>query len=155
MNSTETKMDFFEIGDTTSLICTDSSLGDVIRSTLRELHFKFHTADSADQAIERTRYTSYDMIIIQENFAGATLKSNTVLNYVSALPMAERRYSMMVLIGESFKTLDAMQAFTHSVQLVVNVEDILNLTAILKKTWAEFESLYKTYKDVFAGLGEK
>jgi len=95
------------------------------------------------------------MIIIQENFAGATLKSNTVLNYVSALPMAERRYSMMVLIGESFKTLDAMQAFTHSVQLVVNVEDILNLTAILKKTWAEFESLYKTYKDVFAGLGEK
>jgi hypothetical protein len=38
---------------------------------------------------------------------------------------------------------------------VVNPADLPNLTAILKKSWAEFQHLYKIYKDVFSHLGEK
>ena len=148
-------MDFFEIGDKTSLICADSSIGEVVRATLRELGFKFHTAETSDLAIERMRYNTYDMIVLQDNFAGSTLKSNIVLMSLSGLPMSQRRTSIVVLIGSSFKTLDAMQAFGHSVQLVVNTMDLPNLTAILKKSWAEFQSLYKVYKDVFASVGEK
>ncbi len=148
-------MDFFEVGDKTSLICTDTNVGEVVRSTLRELGFKFHTAETSDLAVERTRYNSYDIIVLQENFAGSTLKSNVVLNYLSGLPMSQRRTSMVVLIGSGFKTLDALQAFGYSVQLVVNTMDLPNLTAILKKSWAEFQSLYKVYKDVFASVGEK
>ena len=155
MSSIETKMDFFEVGDKTSLICTDLNIGEVVRATLRELGFKFHTAETAELAIERTRYNQYDIIIIQENFAGSTLKSNVALNYLAMLPMAQRRYSMIVVIGPAFKTLDALQAFAQSVQLVVNPADLPNLTAILKKSWAEFQNLYKIYKDVFAHLGEK
>jgi hypothetical protein len=148
-------MDFFEVGDKTSLTCTDNNVGEVVRSTLRELGFKFHTAENSDLAIERTRYNSYDIIVLQENFAGSTMKSNVVLTYLSALSMSQRRTSMVVLIGSGFKTLDAMQAFGHSVQLVVNASDLPNFTAILKKSWAEFQAMYKVYKDVFASVGEK
>jgi hypothetical protein len=155
MSTPESKMDFFEVGDKTSLICADPTVGEVVRTTLRELGFKFHTTESSELAIERTRYNAYDIIVIQENFAGSTLKSNVVLNYLVHLPMPQRRYSMIVVIGSGFKTLDAMQAFSYSVQLVVNTMDLPNLTAILKKSWSEFQNLYKVYKDVFAGLGEK
>jgi hypothetical protein len=155
MSTTESKMDFFEVGDKTSLICTDATVGEVVRATLRELGFKFHTAESPELAIERTRYNAYDIIVVQENFAGGTLKSNIILSYLAPLGMSQRRHSMIVVIGSGFKTLDAMQAFAHSVQLVVNTMDLPNFTAILKKSWAEFQTLYKVYKDVFATTGEK
>ena len=155
MSSPETKMDFFEVGDKTALICTDSTAGEAIRESLRELDYKFHTAETPDLAIERLRYTPYDVIIIQENFSGTSLKSNPLLSYLTPLPMAQRRNSMICLVGTSFKTLDAMQAFAQSVHLVVNPMDLVNFTAILKKGRAEFDNTYKVYKDVFAAMAEK
>lgn len=148
-------MDFFELGDKTSLICGDSNTTDMARTTLRELGFKFHTAETPELAIERMRYTSYDCIIIHENFAGSSLRSNAVMNFLAALPMAQRRFWFVCLVGPSFKTLDAMQAFAHSVHLVLNPADLPNLTAILKKGLAENELLYRSYKDILAAMGEK
>ena len=153
--SSQEKMDFFELGDKTSLICGDSSTTEAAKATLRELGYKIHTAETPELAIERMRYANYDCIIVQENFAGSSLRSNAVLNYLIPLPMAHRRYWFVCLVGPSFKTLDAMQAFAQSVHLVLNPADLPNLTAILKKGLAEFELLYRTYKDALAALGEK
>ena len=153
--SSADKIDFFELGDKTSLICADPNSAEVAKTTLRELGFKFHTAETPELAIERLRYTNYDCIIIHENFAGSSLRSNMVLNYLAPLPMSQRRYSFVCVIGPSFKTLDAMQAFAQSVHLVLNPIDLPNLGAILKKGLAEFEQLYRTYKDTIATLGEK
>ena len=148
-------MDFFELGDKTSLICGDSATTDAAKTTLRELGFKFHTAETPELAIERMRYTNYDCVIIHENFAGSSLRTNAILNFLAPLPMAQRRYWFVCLVGPSFKTLDAMQAFGQSVHLVLNPIDLPNLTAILKKNLAEFELLYRAYKDSLAALGEK
>lgn len=148
-------MDFFELGDRTALICADPALRETVKATLNELDFKVHAADSAEPAIEQIRYTYYDCIVVQENFAGSTLRSNAVMNYISPLPMAQRRNSFVCLIGTPFKTLDAMQAFAQSVHLVVNPVDLPNLTAILKKGLAEFEATYKTYRHTLEALGEK
>lgn len=154
MSSSE-KIDFFEVSDLTSLICTDPSVGDVVRATLRELNFKFHTADSMETGIERIRYNLYDIIVLQDNFAGSSLKSNAILSYLAPLAMAQRRYSMVVLIGGGLKTFDAMEAFGNSVQLVVSTSDLPNFSAILKKSWTGFQSMYRIYTDVFASMGEK
>ena len=148
-------MDFFELGDKTSLVCADPTATESIRATLKDIGFKSHTAETGETAIEKVRYTPYDVIIIHENFAGSSLKSNNLLNYLQPLPMAQRRYSFVCLIGPSFKTLDAMQAFAQSVHVVVNPADLPNLSAILKKSLAEFDLLYKVYKDVMAAQSER
>ena len=153
--SSQEKTDFFELGDKTSLICGDAATQEAARNTLRELGFKFHTAETPEFAIERMRYTNYDCIIIHENFAGSSLRTNAVLTFLAALPMAQRRYWFVCLVGPSFKTLDAMQAFAQSVHLVLNPADLPNLTAILKKGLAEFELLYRAYKESLAAMGEK
>ena len=154
MSSSE-KADFFELGDKTSLICADANTAEVVKATLRELGFKFHVAETPEMAVERMRYTNYDCVVVQENFAGSSLRSNAVLNYLAPLPMVQRRYSFVCLIGPSLKTLDAMQAFGQSVQLTLNPVDLPNLGPILKKGLAEFEQLYRTFKDTLAALGEK
>jgi len=155
MSSSESKMDFFDVGDKTALVCADPGLGESVRGSLRDLGFKFHTAETPELAIDRIRYTQYDVLILQENFAGGSLKSNAMLNYLAPLSMSQRRYTMTVLIGSSVKTLDAMEAFGLSVHVLVNTSDLPNLTAILRKSKNEFDSQYKVYKDVFASLGEK
>jgi hypothetical protein len=152
---TSDKTDFFEVGDKTSLICADAVIRDAAKATLRELGFKFHVAETPELSVDRLRYTSYDCIVVHEIFAGATLRTNAVLNYLTPLPMAQRRYSFICLIGPSFKTLDAMQAFAQSVHLVVNPADVPNLGPILKKGLVEFELLYRAYRDTSAATGGK
>ena len=138
------------MGDKTSLICADPGTAEVVKETLHELGFKFHVAETPEMAAERMRYTHYDCILVQENFAGSSLRSNSVLNYLAPLSMGQRRYSFVCIIGLSFKTLDAMQAFSHSVHLVLHPSDFPNFGAILKKGVAEFELHYRTYKEVWA-----
>src|SRR6516225_765463 len=140
--SSQEKMDFFEVGDKTSLICADPGTTETAKATLRELGFKLHVAETPELAIERMRYTNYDCVIVHENFAGSSVRSNAVLNFLAPLPMAQRRYTFVCLIGPSFKTLDAMQAFSQSVHLVLNPLDLPNLGPILKKGLAEFDQLY-------------
>ena len=154
MSSPE-KMDFFELGDKTSLICADPATTEVVKTTIRELGFKYHTSERPELAIDRMRYTNYDCIVLHENFAGSSLRSNAVLNYLAPLPMPQRRHSFICLVGPSLKTLDAMQAFVQSVHLVLNPLDLPNLGPILKKGLAEFEVLYRMYKDTYAAMGEK
>ena len=151
--STPEKMDFFELGDKTSLICGDNNTVEMAKATLRELGFKFHIAETPELAIERMRYTTYDCVIVHENFAGSSLRSNAV--FQPQLPMAQRRYSFVCLVGPTFKTLDAMQAFGQSVHLVLNPSDLPNLGPILKKGLAEFDLLYKAFKDTATAMGEK
>lgn len=153
--SSPDKLDFFELGDKTSLVCVDQASSEVVRDTLRELGYKFHTAETGELAVERIRYTSYDCIVVHENFAGSSLKSNPVINFLTPLAMPQRRNSFVCLIGPSFKTLDAMQAFGESVHLVLNPIDLPNLGPILKKGLAEFDQLYKSYRDTLATLGER
>ena len=148
MSTELSKFDFFELGDKTSLICADPGTTELARSVVRELGYKSHVAETAEMAIERFRYTPYDVLIIHESFAGNSLHSNALLNYLATLPMNQRRHAFVCLIGSSFKTLDAMQAFTHSVHLVVHPADLPNFAAILKKSTAEFAVLYKVYNDV-------
>ena len=153
--SSQDKMDFFEVGDKTSLICADPTTTELVKATLREIGYKYHTAETPELAVERMRYTSYNVVVVHENFAGSSLRSNAVLNYLSPLPMAQRRYSFVCLIGPSLKTLDAMQAFGQSVHLTLNPLDLPNLGPILKKSITEFEMLYSAYRDTLATLGEK
>jgi ActR/RegA family two-component response regulator len=145
-------LDFFEVGDKTALICSDMYASEDARRTLKELGYKCHVAETVEMAIERLRYTAYNIVIVQETFAGSSLASNSLLKYLTELPMAQRRNSLVCLVGRSFKTLDAMQAFWQSVHVVVHPSDMPNFTPILKKSIAEFELMYKVYNSAVAAL---
>jgi ActR/RegA family two-component response regulator len=143
-----------EVGDKTALICDDGPGTESLKSTLEQEGFKCHMAETPERAIERMKYTSYDVITIDQNFGGSTLEMNSVLMYLAPLPMAQRRNSFVVLIGDGFRTLDAMQAYARSVHLVVNPSDLSNMGAILKKCLADFETFYRMYRSVLAETEE-
>jgi len=155
MSKAELNQDFFELGDRTSIICADPGTTEIVRNSLKDLGFKMHFADSEDGALDRIRYTQYNCIVIHENFAGSILQTNAVIQHLAPLPMNQRRGSFICLIGDSFNTLDAMQAFAQSVHVVINPSDLPNLTAILKKGLAEFEMAYRVYRISLDSQGER
>ena len=142
-----------EIEDETALICDEGPSATESQYSLGELGYKCHTADTGVRAIERMKYTPYDLVLVAENFAGSSLETNPVLQYLKPLPMAQRRNTFVVAIGDSFRTLDAMQAYANSVHLVINPSELANIAAILKKGLAEFNLLYRAYKRVQAEIG--
>src|SRR5688572_10974200 len=147
------RLDLFELGDKTALICADLLTTESVRAALKSLGYKSHSAETSETAIDRLRYTAYDVVVIHENFAGSSLRSNAMLSYLATLPMAQRRNSFVCLIGDSLRTFDAMQAFAESVHIVVHPMDLPNFAAILRKSIAEFELLYKVYKDAIEAQG--
>ena len=49
--SSQVRLDFFELGDKTSLICADPNTTDVAKATLRDLGFKFHIAEDDPELV--------------------------------------------------------------------------------------------------------
>ena len=81
--------------------------------------------------------------------------TNRIVQALERIDLRINEGEFVCLVGPSLKTLDAMQAFVQSVHLVLNPADLPNLGPILKKGLAEFELLYRAYKDIYASMGEK
>lgn len=137
-----------EVGQKTALICDDTEAVERIQKTLEGLGYKCYVSESPERAIERLRQTSFDAIVIGERYGGESLDSNPVHDLVKHLPMDQRRNSFVFMVGESFTTLNAIEAFSHSVHLVVNSGQLATLGPVLRKSLSDFELFYRVYRDV-------
>ncbi|BCB96648.1 hypothetical protein JZK55_15700 [Dissulfurispira thermophila] len=143
-------------GFKTALICDDNpETQDSINSALKNLNYKIDISTNSADTFEKVRFNQYDVIILNENFAGSTPENNEVLKFFQNMPMISRRHIFLALIGQNFKTLDNMTAFSKSVNAVINKSDIANLTNILKKSIADNEQFYKIYKETLRKLGKR
>src|SRR2546430_6206407 len=98
------------------------------------MFFFFFFNDTATTEIYTlSLHDALPIFIVHENFAGSSLRSNAVLNFLATLPMAQRRHWFVCLVGASFKTLDAMQADRKSTRLNSSHSQISYAVFCLKK----------------------
>ena len=152
----ENRLDFFEPGDLTSLVCVDvPEIQRPIVDQLGELNYKIHTGLFAEDILLKLRAHTYDVVIISEHFNGADLESNTIVAAAVDMPLRQRRRQFVVLLGASFQTNDEMQAFQHSVDLVVNVSDAANLKPVLRRGVNRKHELYAPLDSAIKETGVK
>ncbi|MBI5186615.1 MAG: zinc-ribbon domain-containing protein [Nitrospinae bacterium] len=152
----EPAVNYFEEYDGTeplALVCDKENHGD-IENILKELGYRMSIAENATVAINKMKFNRYDMIIINENFDDFSLKENPVLLHIQPMPMVERRFVFVVLLGKSFKSMDKMAAFTLSVNLVVNIKDMGNIAGLLKQSIQENERFYKIFREALVAGGK-
>jgi hypothetical protein len=125
------------------------------KAGLSGLGYKCHVVDS--HPIFETRYNqvAYQIAVIEENFAGGSILDNATLRMVQELPMAQRRNVVFFLIGQSFESLNTMQAFCRSVHCVLNFSELQMLPEVVQKTIAENDMFLRTYRDVQKRIYEK
>jgi CheY-like chemotaxis protein len=139
-----------------ALVCEDAPERQaVIKAALEQIGFTMLAVKNADDAVERMRRDVYELVIIDEQYQGATPLDNAVLAAVRAMTMSQRRWMFVALVGREFKTFDNAMAFARSVNVVVNVNDLPHFPAILKKGITEHVEFYRAFRQVLTDAGKR
>jgi len=143
----------YEEGDQLALIL-DEGNKDLWTKILTEKDYKIQYANSPEHAVHKMKFTQFHFVALNENFGGVSLQESAIYKSILEMPMELRRNIFVALAGKEFKTLNDMQAFQYSVNVVVNVKDFAKLGDILKKSIGEFEMFYKVFKETLKALGK-
>ena len=138
------------------LVCVDdASRQGVIKTALEQLGFTMYAAKSTEEAVERLRRDAFEIAVVDEQFQGSNALDNEVLQALSTMPMSIRRYMYVALLGRTYKTFDNMAAFSRSVNVVVNLNDLPHLPAILRKGITENNEFYRVFREMLAEVGKR
>lgn len=132
----------------------DTRHKDVLTRILKEKEYQIEEARSPEHAVHKIKITEYDLVVLDEMYGNQTLEENAAYQNLLEMPMTSRRKIFFILVGGKFKTLNNMQAFQHSANLVVNESDLDKLPQVLKKSLNEHEMFYKVFKESLHALGK-
>jgi hypothetical protein len=125
---------------------------DAAKSVLAENGYKVHAASNHDDFIVRFGRIQYNLVVIEELFAANTPEENVTLRHIQQMPMTQRRHTVFILLGNSFNTLNTLQAFQQSVHAVVNRDEMALLgpsilAPIIQRVVADNELFLHVYRD--------
>ncbi len=155
MNSTpHNRLDFFELGDRTALVCLDvPEIQRIVVEQLGELGYKIHTGLFIEDILLKLRAHAYDVVIVSEHFNATDSASNPIIATAIDAPSAQRRKQFIAVLGSSFNTGDEMQAFTASVDLVIGLADVVNLRPILRRGVNRAQEFYAPFNEALRAAG--
>src|SRR5580704_17753342 len=81
-----------------------------VKTALAELGYKVHVVENYEQFDFRYNQTNYQIVVVEETFAGADSLENPTLRMIQNLPMGQRRHAVVFLLGPTMETLNTMQA---------------------------------------------
>jgi CheY-like chemotaxis protein len=140
--------DFVGADVETALICeTDPVLRDKIDAEITSMGYQITVPTSAKDALKNLRYHVYDLIVVNDNFDTDNPVHNEVLNYVANLNMSTRRKMFVAMISNVFRTGDSMAALSHSVNYVINLKNIGDISQIITNTIADNEEFYHVFRE--------
>lgn len=153
-DASDKPFDFVKEGGKTALICeSDPSIKAKISNTLKEMGYRLTEPASALDALKKMSFHVYDIVVLNENFDTENPDANDVLKYLESLPMSTRRNIFVALISSRFRTMDNMTALNKSVNTVINVENIDDISMIIKLSVADNEAFYHIFKETLKKTG--
>jgi len=125
---------------------------DAARTVLSEVDYKVHAASNHDDFIVRYGRIQYQVVLMEELFCANAPEENLTLQYVQGLPMAQRRHTVFILLGNEFSTLNTLQAFQQSVHAVINRDEMAMLGPtvlgpIIQRVVADNDLFLHTYRE--------
>jgi hypothetical protein len=144
----QNRLDVFEPGDLTALICVDvPEVQRIVVDQLTSLNYKIHTGLFLEDILLKMRAHVYDVIVISEHFNASDMGSNPIVAAAINAPSQERRRQFLVAVGSTLTTNDEMQAFQHSVDLVVGLSDVVNLRPVLRRGVNRVTEFYGPFRE--------
>ncbi len=148
-DASQKPFDFLEAGSRTAIVCTtDAAVKPALMEAMEEMGYHVTEAKDARDALRNMWYHAYHMVLLDERFDTQNPEQNRVLAYLEGLNMAMRREMVVALISRSLRTLDEMGAFQKSVNLIVNVKNLPELSRILRLAVQEHDAFYHVFKEI-------
>ena len=117
----------------------------MVRNALVGLDYKVHVVENFEQFEQRYHQAIYQVVVIEETFAGSDMLENPALRLMQTMPMSHRRHAVIFLVGPSMETLNTMQAFAQSVHCVINYSELPMLSELAQKVVLETEMFLTTF----------
>ena len=127
----------------------------IVRAALEQLGYTPLPATTAEEAGERLRRHAFEIVVVDERFESGGVFDNPVLKMLNTMPIGQRRQIFVVLLGREFKTFDNMMAFTRSVNVVVNLNDLPHLPAIIHKGLNDNNDFYRVFREMLLEVGRR
>ncbi|MEW6306689.1 MAG: hypothetical protein AB1705_24750 [Verrucomicrobiota bacterium] len=141
------EVEFLRPEDKPALVAITTAEWQVVaQAVLAELGYKVHTVEEHKEFLSRYTQFPYQVVLIEECFAGTTQGDNLALAEVQIMPMNRRRHSTFILIGPSYVTMHVLQAYQQSVHAVINPADLADLGPMIQKVVGENELFYNSYR---------
>ena len=149
----ESETNFFDLGDNTALVGIDhQQYQKIVVPQLIDMAYKVHLGLFVEDVLVKLRTYNYDVVIIHENFKGSTLQTNPILAEMIRQPDPQRRQHFVVLLSHRLATNDAMGAFVHSVDQIVNIADLANLKPVLRRGVSQHRDLYLSFNEMLKSV---
>ena len=136
----------YDENDQIALVLDDINK-DVWTKALEEKNYKIQYARSPEYAVHKMKFTHFHFVALNENFGNVALDESPIYQKIIEMPMATRRNIFFALVGTNLKSLNNMQAYQKSANVVINEKNLEKLGDILKKSISENEIFYKVYKE--------
>jgi hypothetical protein len=144
---------FFDLGDNTALVCVDhQQFQKMVVPQLIDMTYKVHLGLFEEDVLLKLKTYSYNVVIVYENFKGSKPENNPILRAMVRRPGSERRQHFLVLLSHQFPTNDAMSAFVQSVDLIVNIQDLANFKAVVRRGVAQYRELYCAFHETLKAV---
>jgi hypothetical protein len=144
---------FFNLGDNTALVCVDhQQYQKIVVPQLIDMTYKVHLGLFAEDVLLKLKTYNYSVVVIYENFKGSTLETNPILQEMTNRSGTQRREHFVILVSHRHATNDAMSAFVHSVDLIVNIADLANFKPVLRRGTAQHRELYQAFEEMLKSV---
>jgi hypothetical protein len=149
----QTDSTFFDLGDNTALVCVDhQQYQKIVVPQLIDMTYKVHLGLFEEDVLLKLKTYSYDVVVVYENFKGSTLPTNPILAELARRPDAQRRQHFVVLLTQRMPTNDAMTAFVHSVDQIINITDLANFKPVLRRGVSQHRELYNSFNEMLKSV---
>jgi predicted Zn finger-like uncharacterized protein len=153
-DSGEESLDFFDESTKLALVLADDDIAEKVKTAVEGLGYKYIHAPNTRDALAKLRFHRFDLILIAEGFDGQELENSPIRNYLNTLSISSRRRIFLALMGDSFKSMDDMLAYTMSANTVISTKDVDKLPSIFKQGISENEKFYKVFMDTLIEVGK-
>ena len=143
------RFDFVSATDKPALLAlTNPEWITIVQTALSELGYKVQKIGTHLEFASRFAQVPYQILVIEDQFSDTPVAENMTLQTVQALPMVQRRHTTIILIGESYETLNALQAFQMSVHAVINYSEMALFRQLVKKVISENELFLSNFREI-------
>ncbi|MEO7299918.1 MAG: hypothetical protein ABI042_15225 [Verrucomicrobiota bacterium] len=116
-------------------------------TALNALDYKVHKINHHLEFAGRYSQVAYQLAVVEEKFGSASAAENLTLSQLQSMPMNQRRHTTIILVGDSFETLNALQAFQQSVHAVIHISEIALLAQIVQKVVTDNDAFLKNFRE--------
>ena len=135
------------------VVYDEEEIAEMLSGKLEALGYEPTVAVNLRDAAKQLKFASFDIVLIQEDYYGASLSSNHLLKSIQNLDNPSRRGMLVALISPTMTTLDDLLAFSMSFDAVVNKADLDTIDRILMSMVARAKKFYAVYREILTEHG--